>query len=67
MNLFSQPIEIENFSAGHRYECPVYYTLARGISKEGTLITIIWLPVKDDVDPSHWIKRGVALGCHTAN
>lgn len=54
----------KNFTNVGRYECPVYYSLKRGISKSGNLICRIWLPVKSDTNPSHWIKRGVALGLH---
>lgn len=60
-------MEVRKFIAGHRYESPVYYTLKRGIAKSGGLITTIWLPIKDDVNPSHWIKRGVALAFHNDN
>ena len=60
-------MEVSKFMAGHRYESPVYYTLKRGIAKNGGLITRIWLPIKDDVNPLHWIKRGVALGFHNDN
>lgn len=58
-------MEMKQFNAGKRYECPVYYTLERSISKNSNLITSFWLPIKDDVRPEHWIKRGAALGCHT--
>lgn len=58
---------MKKFVSGHRYECPVYYTLKRGISKNGGLISRIWLPVNEKVSPKHWIKRGVALGLHNDN
>ncbi|XP_031627371.1 dynein heavy chain 12, axonemal [Contarinia nasturtii] len=59
-----KPIQIKEFSAGNRYECPVYYHLKRGISTNGALITRIWLPVQEGTSLAHWIKRGVALGLH---
>lgn len=61
---FMQPIEMNKFKAGHRYECPVYYTLKQTIGRNGDLITRIWLPMKDNMNSTHWIKRGVALGFH---
>lgn len=60
-------MEMPKFIAGTRYECPVYYTLKRGISKSGSLITTIWLPLSNNVKATHWIKRGVALGCQNDN
>lgn len=64
-NYCFQPIEVKKFNANGRYECPVYYTLKRGVSKNGSLVTSIWLPIKEGVDPAHYAKRGVVLGCHT--
>lgn len=60
-------MEARKFNADDRYECPVYYTLKRGASPNGSLITKIWLPVKDGINPAHFTKRGVVLGCHTAD
>lgn len=64
MNLNFQPMEMVNFVKGSRYECPVYYTLKRDILKTGRIVTKVWLPLSDHVEATHWIKRGVALGCH---
>lgn len=56
-----QPVQKGKFNAEGRYECPVYYTLKRN----GNLVTKIWLPVNNGINPAHFAKRGVVLGCHT--
>ena len=45
------------------YKCPVYKTVLRvgAQGQESNFITHVYL--KTDVEPSHWIKRGVALLC----
>lgn len=58
-------MEMSKFNADGRYECPVYYTLKRDISKDGSLVTAIWLPIKTGMNVEQFTKRGVVLGCHT--
>ncbi|XP_018571400.1 dynein heavy chain 12, axonemal [Anoplophora glabripennis] len=61
-----QPIKESDFNPGKRYTCPVYKTSAR----KGTLSTtghstnyVLPILLDTDKDPSHWIKRSVALLC----
>lgn len=65
-NCIPQPMEAKKFEAGNRLECPVYYTLKKFHLNRGRQITSVWLPIKDGTRQEHWIKRGVVLGCHTA-
>ena len=46
---------------GTKYECPMYKTVLRigTMGQESNFITHVLLDT--DVDPSHWVKRGVAL------
>lgn len=62
-----QPMEAKNLNAGTRLECPIYYTLKKCHLNHDCLITSIWLPIRDGIRHEHWIKRGVVLGCHTAD
>lgn len=62
----NQPMKVKKFNADCRLECPIYYTLKKHHLNHSCLITRIWLPIMDGTRHEHWIKRGVALGCHTA-
>jgi len=56
-------IELDQKNTYGYYECPVYYTTARG----GTYIFTAYLKMdSDEKDPNDWVLAGVALILSTA-
>lgn len=68
--IYLKPTIINQLQEGHRYKSPLYKTAER----KGTLSTtghstnyVIPILLNTKVEPSHWIKRSVALICQTSD
>eukprot|EP00998_Keelungia_sp_KM082_P011718 NODE_7_length_4287_cov_44.299519_g6_i0.p1 GENE.NODE_7_length_4287_cov_44.299519_g6_i0~~NODE_7_length_4287_cov_44.299519_g6_i0.p1 ORF type:complete len:1396 (-),score=498.52 NODE_7_length_4287_cov_44.299519_g6_i0:98-3715(-) len=63
-----KPLRQEELHRTHCYECPVYKTSERRgiLSTTGhstNFVMVFKLPIHEDHDDKHWIKRGTALLC----
>ncbi len=43
------------------YLCPIYKTLARGGSGEGSVV--LSMELNSELPPDHWVKRGTCISC----
>lgn len=60
------PIRMEDYKPGKVYKAPLYKTSLRAgeLSTTGHSTNfVMYLDLPTDVDPNHWIRRGVALLC----
>jgi len=64
--IWLEPVQISHYQADDCYKCPLYKTSDR----RGVLSTtghstnfVLYIDLKSDIDPVHWIRRGVALLC----
>ena len=64
--IWLDPVLISEYEAVGSYKAPLYKTTLRAgeLSTTGHSTNfVLYLDLKTDYDPDHWVRRGVALIC----
>ena len=60
------PVTEEDYNPGNVYKAPLYKTTLRAgeLSTTGHSTNfVLYLDLRTDLNPDHWVRRGVALIC----